>query len=122
MTCAKSVCYYRFMDFTKVRISTTVPRENADELRQALGEAGGGVFGNYTFCSFSIRGTGRFLPNGQANPHIGSAGKLEAVDEEQIEVVCDRSDAKQVTAALRRAHPYEEPIVEIVPLLDEAQL
>ena len=54
-----------------------------------------------------------------ANPHIGQVGKLEIVEEEQIEVICDRAIAKQVIAALKQAHPYEEVIVEVIPLIDE---
>lgn len=110
------------MDFIRVKISTTVPIEDADKLRDALGKAGAGVIGDYSYCSFSSRGTGRFKPNQQADPHIGEAGKLEAVEEEQIEVVCDRSNAKQVISALKAAHPYEEVIVDITPLLDEDAL
>lgn len=106
----------------KVKISTTVPIENADELRAALGEAGAGVFGEYRYCSFSVVGKGRFLPVGNANPHIGQVGNLEVVEEEQVEVICDRSVAKEVIAALKQAHPYEEVIVEIIPLLDEEEL
>lgn len=103
----------------KVKISTTVPTENADELRAALGKAGAGVFGEYRYCSFSVTGKGRFLPMAGANPHIGQVGKLEIVEEEQIEVICDRAIAKQVIAALKQAHPYEEVIVEVIPLIDE---
>lgn len=106
----------------KVKISTTVPIENADELRIALGKAGAGIFGEYRYCSFSVIGKGRFLPTGGANPHIGQVGKLETVEEEQIEVICDRAVAKQVIAALKEAHPYEEVIVEVISLLDEEDL
>lgn len=106
----------------KVKISTTVPVENADELRAALGKAGAGIFGEYRYCSFSVTGKGRFLPVGNANPHIGEVGKLEVVEEEQIEVICDRSVAKKVIAALKQAHPYEEVIVEVTPLLSEEEL
>ncbi|HEX8762928.1 MAG TPA: hypothetical protein VF733_04185 [Candidatus Saccharimonadales bacterium] len=110
------------MDFKRVKIITTVPLENADTLREALGNAGAGVVGDYSFCSFSIIGKGRFKPSENANPHIGKANKLETVEEEQIEVICDRANAKQVIAALRKTHPYEEPIINIVPLLSEEQL
>lgn len=110
------------MDFKRVKISTTVPLENADQLRDALGSAGAGRVGDYSFCSFSVAGKGRFKPNENANPHIGEANKLEVVKEEQIEVVCDRTYAKQVIAALKKAHPYEEVIIEITPLIDEDML
>ena len=110
------------MDFTRVQITTTVPLENTDAVREALGKAGAGTLGDYSFCSFSIRGEGRFKPSEDANPHIGQAGELEVVEEEQISVNCDRKAAKQVIAALRAAHPYEEPLIDIVPLIDEGDL
>jgi hypothetical protein len=110
------------MDFTRVKISTTTPVNTAEAVRQALGEAGAGEVGEYTFCSYSSVGKGRFMPSEKANPHLGTANRLEVVDEERIEVVCDRSKAKQVIAALKKAHPYEEVIIDIIPLLDEDQL
>lgn len=110
------------MDFKRVKISTTVPAKNADQLRQALGEAGAGSIGEYSFCSFTVTGKGRFKPSENANPHIGEANKLEVVEEEQIEVVCDRTLAKHVISALKSAHPYEEVIIDITPLIDQEML
>jgi hypothetical protein len=110
------------MDFKRVKISTTVPFTHADTVRDALGKAGAGHIGEYSFCSFSFNGEGRFMPSEAANPHIGEANKLEVVKEEYIEVVCGRPIARQVIQALKQAHPYEEVIVNIVPLIDEDQL
>jgi len=110
------------MDCKLVKISTTVPRENADAVRKALGEAGAGAYENYSYCSFSVTGKGRFMPSKKANPHIGTANKLEVVDEEQIEIVCERASAKHVVLTLRKAHPYEVPIIDIIPLISEEDL
>lgn len=110
------------MNFEQVKIVTTTPLEHADNLREVLGKAGAGQIGEYSFCSTSILSKGRFKPSEKANPFIGKANKLEAVEEEIIEVICERSNAKQVVAALRAAHPYEEPVIDIVPLLSEEDL
>ena len=110
------------MNFKRVKITTTVPSENADALREALGKTGAGVIGEYSFCSFSVVGKGRFKASDNANPHIGKPGEFEIVEEEQVEVTCEHSIAKQVIAALKRSHPYEEPIIEITPLLTEEEL
>lgn len=110
------------MNFKRVKITTTVPSENADALREALGKAGAGVIGEYSFCSFSVVGKGRFKAGDNSNPHIGKPGEFEVVEEEQVEVTCDQDKAKQVIAALRQSHPYEEPIIEITPLLTEEEL
>jgi hypothetical protein len=106
----------------RVKISVTTPTENADQIRDALGKAGAGTDGEYTFCSFSVTGQGRFIPSENAKPHIGEGGQLEVVEEERIEVVCDRADARAVIAALKLAHPYEHPAIDIYPLIDPNNL
>jgi hypothetical protein len=98
------------------KIVVTVPIADADKVRQAIGEAGGGKVGNYSFCSFSVRGVGRFLPGDGARPAIGEVGKLEEVEEEQIEITCADELVADVVAAIRAAHPYEEPAIDIYPL------
>lgn len=110
------------MDFSKVKIVTFVPLENADAVRDALGNAGAGQIGEYSFCSYTVKGVGRFLPSDNANPHIGESGKLKAVEEERIEVVCDRDKAKQVIVAMKSTHPYEEVAFDIYPLISEEEL
>lgn len=107
---------------SKIKVVTFVPLENADAVRQALGDAGAGVMGEYTYCSYSVVGRGRFMPSDSAHPHIGNPGTYETVDEERIEVVCERANAKAVIAALRAAHPYEEVAFDILQLLDESEL
>lgn len=110
------------MEFVKVKIVTFVLIENADAIRQAIGNAGAGQIGEYSFCSYSIIGKGRFIPSENANPHIGTSDTAEVVEEERIEVVCDRSKAKQVIEAMKQAHPYEEVAFDIYPLVDESSL
>lgn len=107
---------------SRVKIVTFVPLENADAVREALGRTGAGTLGEYTFCSYSVLGKGRFLPSENANPHIGEPGKLEAVEEERIEVICERNKAKKVVEALKKAHSYEEVAIDIYPLVEEADL
>ncbi|TAN33781.1 hypothetical protein EPN28_01360 [Patescibacteria group bacterium] len=101
-----------------VKIMVGVPVEAADAVRQAMGEAGAGVQGNYKFCSFSFSGTGRFLPMAGANPAIGAVGKPEEVAEETIMTICRKDLVGQVIAAIKKAHPYEEPAIDILPRLE----
>jgi hypothetical protein len=96
-----------------VKIYTSVPKSHADKVREAMGRAGAGKFGNYSFCSFSFEGIGRFLPEKGANPAIGKIGKLEEVKEEKIEAICERKRARAIVEAIKKAHPYEEPIIDI---------
>ncbi len=90
-----------------------VPLDHADKVREAIGAAGGGLLGKYAFCSFSTKGTGRFLPQEGAKPAIGEVGKLEQVDEERIEVTCTAEVLDAVIAAIKRVHPYEEIAMDV---------
>lgn len=105
-----------------VKIVVTVPENEADDLREAIGRAGAGKIGNYGHCSFSSKGVGRFMPQTGANPTIGQLGLPEQVAEERIEVICETTIAKAVVKAIREAHSYEEPAIDIYPLIDEGSL
>lgn len=107
------------IDITRVKIIVTIPVENVDEIRNAICEAGAGVIGNYTDCSMSTKYIGTFKPTDEANPYIGKNNNLEFVEEEKLEVVCDVKLVKKVITKLREVHPYEEPAIDIIPLLDE---
>lgn len=100
-----------------VKLVVFVPEEDAGKIRQALGEAGAGQIGEYTFCSFSIKGIGRFKPGKNADPHIGTAGEIEQVDEERIEVACEKDQALKIIKVIKDTHPYEEVVIDIYPML-----
>ncbi|KSU63723.1 Nif3-like dinuclear metal center hexameric protein [[Bacillus] enclensis] len=98
-----------------------VPKENSEELRNALGKAGAGHIGNYSHCSFSTEGTGRFLPGEETDPHIGQKGKLEEVREEKIETIYPSSLEKKVLKAMFTHHPYEEVAYDIYSLENKGE-
>ena len=100
----------------KVKIVVFVPESHTDAVRDAMGKAGAGKIGKYTFCSFSSKGTGRFKPEDGAHPAIGEVGKLESVQEERIEVICDRNLMEDVITAIKKVHPYEEVALDIYSL------
>ena len=107
------------IEINKVKIIVTIPIENVDEVRNAICEAGAGVIGNYTHCSMSTKCVGTFKPTDEANPYIGERNNLEFVEEEKLEVVCGVNIVKNVISKLREVHPYEEPAIDIIPLIDE---
>ena len=104
------------MDSKNVKIVVFVPETHTDIVREAMGKAGAGKIGNYSFCSFSTKGIGRFKPEQGANPHIGEVGKLEKVIEERIETVCPKEKLNEVIKAIKEAHPYEEVALDVYPL------
>jgi dinuclear metal center YbgI/SA1388 family protein len=93
-----------------------VPVENADAVRDAMFVAGAGHIGDYSHCSWSVTGTGQFLPHEGASPTIGSVGSVERVSEDRIEMIAPARLRGHVLAALRTAHPYEEPAFDILAL------
>jgi hypothetical protein len=99
-------------------IVTFVPRANLQTVLDALTQAGAGVVGEYTECAFVSEGRGRFRASDAANPAVGARGALTELDELRVETSVERSKAKAAVAALRAAHPYEEPVILLLPLLD----
>lgn len=105
-----------------IKIVVFVPLTHTNVVRKVMGDTGAGVIGNYSHCSFSSRGIGRFKPLERANPAIGKVGKPEEVEEERIEAVCPKNKAKGIIAAIKKVHPYEEVALDIYPLVDENKL
>ena len=97
----------------KYKLVIFVPTTHADVVREAMSKAGAGKIGAYTSCSFSSRGTGRFLPQKGADPTIGEVGELEAVEEERIEMLCEKELLPQVAEAIKKVHPYEQVILDV---------
>ncbi|MGZ8801455.1 MAG: Nif3-like dinuclear metal center hexameric protein, partial [Mycobacterium sp.] len=93
-----------------------VPAQNAAAVRTAMFSAGAGQIGDYSQCSWSVAGTGQFLPIDGATPAIGSVGTVEQVAEDRVEMVAPASQRAAVLAGLRSAHPYEEPAFDIIAL------
>jgi len=103
----------------RLMLVTTVPPEHVDAVLAAISAAGAGVVGEYSECAFVSAGTGRFRAGAGSNPAYGQRGELNEVAEVRIETWVERSRARAVVAALRAAHPYEEPVIYLIPLVDE---
>ena len=93
-----------------------VPPENAEAVRTAVFDAGAGQIGNYSCCSWSVSGTGQFLPHDGATPAIGRVGTVERLAEDRVEVIAPARLRAPVLAAMRGAHPYEEPAFDVIEL------
>ena len=99
------------------KIVTFVPvGPSITAVHEALSAAGAGQIGDYSHCSFASAGTGQFKPLTGANPTIGEVGQLERVAETRLEMVLPRHRRAAVVAALRAAHPYEEPAFDLLEL------
>jgi len=101
----------------KRKLVVFVPREALDPVRDALFAAGAGRIGDYQRCSWYTAGTGTFLGGEGTAPTVGERGREERVAELRLETVFPEERQDEVLAALRTAHPYEEPAFDIYPLL-----
>ena len=94
-----------------------VPREALDTVREALFAAGAGRIGAYERCSWYTAGTGTFLGGQSSTPTVGERGREQRVAELRLETVFPEDRHDDVIAALRSAHPYEEPAFDVYPVL-----
>ena len=94
-----------------------VPREALDDVRDAVFEAGAGRIGNYERCSWYTQGTGTFLAGEGSSPALGEIGREQRIAELRLETVFPAERQEAVLAALREAHPYEEPAFDVYALL-----
>ena len=94
-----------------------VPEENLENMKSAVFNAGGGKIGNYSNCSWQVKGQGQFKPEMGSSPFLGEIDKLEKVDEYRLELVCQESNIKVVVQAMLKAHPYETPAYHVVKVL-----
>lgn len=100
----------------EVKITTFVPTDHLDHLRDVMASAGAGRIGQYEICSFHTVGIGSFRGKEGTKPAIGSAQTLEAVSEARLEMVAPRNALHVIVSALRQFHPYEEPAIDVYPL------
>lgn len=101
-----------------VKLAVFVPQEAIGDVRSAICEAGGGIIGDYSYCTFSSPGQGTFFGGESAKPHIGKAGQLEKIDEHRLEVLVEKNILNDVVSSMEKAHPYEEVAYDIYPLLN----
>lgn len=84
-----------------------VPESHLESVKAAIFQAGAGKLGQYDQCCWQTKGVGQFRPLPGSDPHLGSVGALEKVEEWKVEVVCTEALIGGVVDALKAAHPYE---------------
>jgi dinuclear metal center YbgI/SA1388 family protein len=98
---------------TQYKLVTFVPEEALEKVSHALFDAGAGRIGNYSACSFQLRGTGTFFGEEGTDPAVGRSGNLERAPEVRLETVVPITKVAAVIEALRKSHPYEEPAFDL---------
>lgn len=95
-----------------------VPESHLEAVKEAVFAAGAGRIGDYEACCWQVAGQGQFRPLAGANPFLGQRGELERVAEYRVELVCADDRITAAVAALKAAHPYEEPAYDVWRLED----
>ena len=108
------------MKYRFVKLETYIPETHLLALRKALQEADAGHTGNYdSRLAFShVTGTWRALAG--AHPYIGAPGEISEAPEIKVEVTLRAAQIEETVRAVRRVHPYEEPVINLIPLLNMA--
>jgi hypothetical protein len=103
-------------NFTDVKLEIFGPQEHALKLRDELAKMGVGAIGNYDHCVAltSVRGFFRPLPG--SSPFEGEEGKISEVAEYKLEVNCMRALVKEAIKVIKSVQPYEEPLINVIPL------
>lgn len=95
------------------KLCVYVPETHLEVVKSALFEAGAGRIGHYDRCCWQVAGLGQFRPLAGSDPFIGESGRVETVPEYKVELVCEDAFVAAAVAALKRAHPYEEPAYQV---------
>ena len=103
-------------NFTDVKLEIFVPQDHALKIRDELAKIDVGVIGNYDHCMALIPVRGFFRPIEGANPFEGEVGKISEVAEYKLEVNCKRELINDAIKVIKQVHPYEEPLINIIPL------
>ncbi|MGO8761266.1 MAG: Nif3-like dinuclear metal center hexameric protein [Desulfobaccales bacterium] len=98
------------------KLAVFVPTDYEDRVRQALGDAGLGVIGRYSHCSFASPGQGTYRPLPGAQPFQGEVGQLARVQESRLEILAPESLLPAALARLKETHPYEEVAYDLYPV------
>jgi structural hemagglutinin/hemolysin toxin protein RtxA len=86
-----------------------VPESHTEQVKNAMFANGAGKIGEYSSCAWQVLGEGQFIPLAGSHAFIGEKDKLEKVAEYKVEMICDEKYIKAVVAAMKSAHPYEQP-------------
>lgn len=100
------------------KLCVYVPESHVESVKAAMFAAGAGRIGHYEHCAWQVLGQGQFRPLAGSDPFLGQQDVLEHVSEYRVEMVCEVTLIESVVAALKQAHPYEEPAYDVLRLED----
>ena len=106
----------KFTEVSMFKLCIYVPSSHLEIVKSAIFTAGAGTISAYSHCSWEVKGLGQFKPGVGAQPFVGAVDRLEQVVEYRLETIVTEAKVVEVVAALRKAHPYEEPAYDVIKL------
>lgn len=103
------------------KLTTYVPKNEAENLRSALFQSGAGSIGNYNDCSFNVNGLGTFNANENSNPTIGEKGRIHTEEETKVTVIFPKHLESKILQTLFNTHSYEEVAYEVITIENKNQ-
>lgn len=103
-------------DFPYCKLEIFIPESHLDVLRQALHEVDAGHIGNYDCCLSYSPVTGCWRPLEGTAPYLGHIGQISSEPELKVEVTCPTGQIDRTVEAVKKVHPYEEPVINVIPL------
>lgn len=95
------------------KIYLYVPSTHVEIVKSSMFAKGAGLYGNYSRCVWQTLGEGQFMPLENSHPYMGEQNHLERVPEYKVEMLCSEECIHDVITALKKTHPYEEPVYDV---------
>jgi len=115
----KKIKFLKNLSQNQFKLAVFVPMSHVNDVAEAIHQAGSGIIGEYSNCSFRTSGKGTFKGSDKSNPVMGKKGVTETIEEIKLEVIVDKWKMDQVIIAMKKAHPYEEVAYDIYSLQNE---
>ena len=103
-------------DFPFCKLEIFIPESHFPQLQRALQSVDAGHIGNYDCCLSYSRVTGCWRPLEGTTPYLGSVGEISSEPELKVEAICRTPAVEETLAAIKAVHPYEEPVINVIPL------
>ena len=104
--------------FPSVKIEVYIPEQYVERLRDELYKANAGRIGHYDHCISVTQVKGYWRPLPGATPYKGEVEKISEGTECKVEVNCRQEYVGEALKAIRRIHPYDEPLINVIPLIN----
>jgi len=112
----KNIKFLKNLSSKQFKLAVFVPDSHINRVAEAIHQAGGGIIGEYSHCSFRTSGIGTFRGSESSNPSVGKNKKIVSVEEIKLEVLVDEWKLNQIINSMKKVHPYEEVAYDIFPL------